>query len=215
MNTPASPLKTAAITKPMFTESPTILDTIAGHIASITAIAAGVSGACVAAWKYCFKPARAWHARRKILFENVERIAYELKPNGGSSLKDQINRIEVLCMTEPLARRFIMDDSLAFWESDAEGSCIHASEKLAKLVGRSQADILGNGWVATLKASDKRRIFTAWKEAVEQKRAFIETYTFVHDNGREITVRAESKPVIVHGEVRGWLGVLREVEESQ
>lgn len=109
---------------------------------------------------------------------------------------------------------------IACWESDKHGACVFASDKLAEYVGLDKADILGDGWVTNLHDDDKERVYRAWKAAVKQKRGFIMTYTFVHADGVEVKVTANSQPILrdrinpdgtLSREMRGMIGVLKPV----
>jgi PAS domain S-box-containing protein len=112
---------------------------------------------------------------------------------------------------------------IACWESDKHGACVFASDRLAEYVGLDKADILGDGWVTNLHDDDKERVYRAWKAAVKQKRGFIMTYTFVHADGVEVKVTANSQPILrdrmnpdgtLSREMRGMIGVLTPVNNE-
>jgi PAS domain S-box-containing protein len=112
---------------------------------------------------------------------------------------------------------------IACWESDKNGACVFASERLAEIVGLDRADVLGDGWVTNLAEEDRDRVYRAWGNAVRQKRGFMMTYTFVHANGTRVKVSANSQPILrdthaqdgtLSRELRGMIGVLTPVNNE-
>jgi PAS domain S-box-containing protein len=101
---------------------------------------------------------------------------------------------------------------MPFWESDKNGNCIYASEKLGEVIGLPPNYILGNGWETNLKDSDKERLSIEWENAVKKKRRFIQNYTFVHENGDEVRVQGQAFPIIHNGNLEGFVGILTEIK---
>lgn len=188
-------------------EVPTLLNDAEKIVGALTVIA----GAVAAAWKFVYTPFKTWRAKRTDHYANIEKVLKELLPNGGSSLRDAVNRIEVRLISESESRRQNMNAlGLAFWEADADGSTVFASEHLAKLVGLPRERVLGNGWITNLCDEDRNRVVQAYLQSIEQQRMFIDDYTFEHGDGKLVHVHAESQPIYSGGRIIGWVGVLRE-----
>ena len=148
-----------------------------------------------------------------IIDEKLDVLIGEVKINGGSSLRDMITSLTLQGYIESQSRRRLLDASgLAFWESDRDGNYIYASEKLSDLVGLESKDILGEGWVTNLKTEDKERIFKEWTYAVKQRRKFIQTYTFVHQDSKEVKVQGHAQPIIHNNKIEGFVGILTEIK---
>ncbi len=137
-------------------------------------------------------------------------VAYQLKPNGGYSLMDKVNRIEKSLLRENAVRRAqINATGLAFWESDAQGRITFASDALAEVIGGTPEEILVNGWATFLHPEDRDRVFREWISANEQRRAFVSTHRFQHLDGQQVTVQAQSHIILDGvGEVLGQVGTL-------
>lgn len=149
----------------------------------------------------------------KSIDEKLDVLIGEVKINGGSSLRDMITSLTLQGYIESQSRRRLLDASgLAFWESDRDGNYIYASEKLSDLVGLESKDILGEGWVTNLKTEDKERIFKEWTYAVKQRRKFIQTYTFVHQDSKEVKVQGHAQPIIHNNKIEGFVGILTEIK---
>jgi len=188
--------------------------------AAFVAVVTGLTGLYVLGHKIAKAGARAAVVHEKMVAltekltpETVEAlitIAHQLKPNGGSSIHDKISRIEVAMLRENAVRRQqICATGLAFWESDAEGKTIFASDAMSELVGVDAEEILGNGWVTALHPDDRERVYKEWTSAMQQKRAFLATYSFQHRDGQFVSVQGRSHPILDRaGNILGHVGTL-------
>lgn len=149
--------------------------------------------------------------------EQIPAAISQLRPNGGDSLLDRITRIELALYTSIQKHRHLFSvQKLPYWESDATGACIHASEPLAAIMGLTVPEVLGNGWVTALHPDDRQRVFDEWEDAVEQKRAFIERYRFIHKDKSIAHVQGQALPVLDNlGRVTGFVGTLTPIDESE
>ena len=118
---------------------------------------------------------------------------------------------------------YLNAQGIACWESDKNGACVFASERLAELVGLDRSDVLGDGWVTNLAEEDRDRVYKAWLNAVRQKRGFVMTYAFVHADGKRVKVSANSQPILrdahlpdgtLSRELRGMIGVLTPLNDE-
>jgi PAS domain S-box-containing protein len=190
------------------------------RIADIGAILAAAAGIYAVGRKIAKTGRAAVNTHEKIValtekltpatVDAIVTIAYQLKPNGGSSLHDKISRIEAELLRENAVRRQqICATGLAFWESDSAGKVVFASAALGELIGTSTEDILGNGWVTNLHPEDREQVFAEWEAAVQQKRAFFSTYRFLHRDGQSVLVQGRSHPILDrNGGVLGHVGTL-------
>lgn len=157
-----------------------------------------------ALWKKIIKPAIL---KRKIIIENreenskrmqdallkLDRVLKEVLPNGGSSLRDSINRVEKninkiesnindindkVDNLEDTHRIALNMQQIAFWITGKQGEITYASPSMCKLVKRVESEMLGNGWVSCISHEDTRRISEAWETSIEENRIFDEIYTF-------------------------------------
>lgn len=176
------------------------LKEILGVIISIISI----TSATWALWKKIIKPAIL---RRKDLIHHreensrrmqdallkLDRVLKEVLPNGGSSLRDSINRVEKnitliesnvnaindkVESLEDTHRIALNMQQIAFWISGKQGEITYASPSMCKLVKRVESEMLGNGWVSCISHEDTKRISEAWEASVEEDRTFDEIYTF-------------------------------------
>src|SRR5210317_1643988 len=82
------------------------------------------------------------------LEDKINSILIEYKPNGGSSLKDQLIRIEdSLELQNERLRAMMVDSEQLCFEADKTGRVIWANRTVLRTVGRTPMEILGNGWI--------------------------------------------------------------------
>lgn len=130
----------------------------------------------------------------------VQALSAEFKPNGGSSIKDQLNRIEALTKIS------LRLTDKAYWISDASGQCMEASPALAALMGLTPEQIQGHGWVNAISASCRREVEEAWESAVREQREFHLDYEYTTPQGLIVPITAHSIPIRSGGKVTGYVG---------
>lgn len=163
-----------------------------------------IISAAWALWKKIIKPAilkrkelvlhREENSKRmKDALSKLDRVLKEVLPNGGSSLRDSINRVEKnitliesnvnaindkVDSLEDTHRISLNMQQIAFWISGKQGECKYASPAMCKLVKRVESEMLGNGWISCISHEDTKRISEAWEISIEEDRTFDEIYTF-------------------------------------
>jgi PAS domain-containing protein len=111
----------------------------------------------------------------------VARLATEVAPNGGSSLRDAIDAIErrVTILAGQHRARF-EGDGLATYECDAEGQCTYASVALADMYGMTPDQFLGSGWLMAVDGPGEReRVWDAWLSAIKRGIPYEDSYMVV------------------------------------
>lgn len=117
----------------------------------------------------------------------VERISEEFRPNGGSSLKDAINRLElsnkeikedihiVKIESQKVGAKqwaLVATQKDPVFETDEDGAFIRVNTMYANLVERSFDELRDWGWENSIHPEDKRMVFEAWSDAVKKHKSF-------------------------------------------
>lgn len=117
----------------------------------------------------------------------IEAIYAELKPNGGASLRDSINRVEHHMIVSDERQRAIMrDNPLGILEIAEDGEVIWANRTMTTRIGRPLVDFFGKGWLGMVTEESLGRISASWDLAFEQKREFNSNVTFVSTEGESV-----------------------------
>ncbi len=141
----------------------------------------------------------------------INKVLEELRPNGGASLRDSVNRIEA--NQNILSQKFaysLDQNNCGFFYSNANGDYIEISPGYCRLVGKGEDESLGKRWIYNIHVKDRQRIAQEWKEAVDNAADFESDYTMVNSNEEEIRVTGHASPVkTITGQVIGYFGLIK------
>lgn len=172
-------------------------------------------------WRWPVKPiyrsAQAQLARAAKAIETVERIESEFHPNGGGSIRDQLNRIEFALLAERGARRvFSHGLPVPIFEADKTGEVLWVNRRFTEVTGLSEAQARGWGWVNALHPIHREAVVAEWEDAVQRRRTFRMEVTYQHVGTRENTLLdVEAMPLADHmGDVVMFVGIGRELPAS-
>lgn len=146
----------------------------------------------------------------------ISKIINELQPNGGSSLRDSINRIEnaQTVLSQKLAYSIDRNGCGAFYTS-ADGALIDVSIGYCRLVGKSDSESLGKGWVYNIAIKDRSRVVQDWKDAIDNGAMFSCRYFLINSAEEEILVICHAYPVKdSKGIINGFFGIIEPVGED-
>lgn len=112
-------------------------------------------------------------ANNSILREHSE-ILKELKFNGGKSIKDVINKIDVkldktrsdLANVIAIVKAQQEYDSDGIFIADKHGNCYYFNKAYLDMTGLSLNEALNFGWTSAIHPKDYERILSSWKTCV-------------------------------------------------
>ena len=186
---------------------------LAGGLATI---AAGVIGG----YRKVLKPMwTGWVERRalaKRIPQMVQTIFAEVRPNGGGSLRDMIERIESRQVLHEQRSRIVMIDAgIAVFHTDTKGQFSDVNRAFERLVGRTAAELVGFGWVNAVHHADAERVVQSWTWAVEDHREFTCRFRILTPEGEPLEVQCNAYPVRGPKEpFIGYYGIVRELERE-
>lgn len=173
-----------------------------------------------AIWRYGIKPAfkninESLVALQSIdtLHKRVQALQADLKPNGGSSLRDVVDRVENLVIAANTTQQAILDilDS-GFFQTDSHGNYAYVNRYWLQLTGIPQEEAVGTGWLVCVHPDDRDKIQKDWSIAAEEGRAFSTAFRIINKNtNKESTVTCYSVPLRDNsGRVYGHIGSIVE-----
>lgn len=132
------------------------------------------------------KKARAFFRRLVKALSSIERIEKETTTNGGSSIKDAINRMEERLLTIEHYRKLqISNAPYGVFSSDNHGNVLDMNRKFYEMCGLSRDQCMGMGWLMGVEDNDERDcVRIALRDAINDKR---ETQVSFHLNGQMVT----------------------------
>lgn len=144
--------------------------------------AGGIATAILAVWGLWVKVIKPWieesrKSREEItkaiayiegISEKLEKVSKELQPNGGGSIKDQVKQIanDIKIMRVEKDATFYLSKEPSF-KSDEKGYYTSINYSLGQLVGVSESELLGLGWLNYIALEDKDRIWEEWENIME------------------------------------------------
>lgn len=151
-------------------------------------------------------------------------IQAELHPNGGSSLRDAVNRIDARTkIIEVNTRRLQVSHEVLtevvdvpFFRSDANGNTTYCSSSLCRLAGMtSSKEYMGLNWLTFVHSDDMDHVRNGWLSAINEKRTYIGNFRIVNPyNGRIYMITEKATPVLDDDDsILGWEGVITSYDE--
>lgn len=126
------------------------------------------------------------------IHEQISEVRKEVKPNGGSSLKDIVVKTyaEVRVLRDRDTFNFYLDSQPKF-ECDTNGLCIRVNEAWSALTDISEHKALGNGWLGAISDMDVNRVMKEWEMFIEKDYPF--NVRCKIRNGEDVILKAISK----------------------
>lgn len=180
-------------------------------VSSLVMIAAGVSGLLGAVYP----------AFRKVL-KNLSDVRAELKPNGGGSLRDRVEKMitkqrELNASIEGTKRAAFDLLPAPVFEAEPTGECRFVNLEYCDRLGITRDQALGHGWIAFVHGDDRERVRQTWDEAVRDSRPFADGYRMRNRQTNAIVpVDCRAVPVRgADGAVLSYVGFLKPKPEPQ
>ena len=150
------------------------------------------------------------------LTEQVGLVVMELQPNGGASVRDSLNRIELRQVLQEQRQKAILSDmSVGVFETNDEGEYVWVNRKYLRMTGRAPDEVKGSGWINTVAHRDRERVVTAWNKAIKEGIEFEEVFMIItpDDNRCKVQARTYKMDTQENGSL-GFLGMLTPLDET-
>lgn len=144
------------------------------------------------------------------IWKGFRKVQDQFKPNGGSSLRDAIDRIEKNLHILDARQISLFDLSLAgVFITDEKGHCIYVSPSWCELTGLLPMQAMGDGWTAGIDQNDRERVFLEWHRATERGAIFESKY--ITETGKRVVSRASA---MYHPQTKKVIGFIGKVWEE-
>jgi PAS domain S-box-containing protein len=181
----------------------------------------GVATAFVAViaflYRSVFRPAFKNLSKLFDSLEKIDVIYNQMFTNGGSTLRDAVNRIENrITLVEKKQGVYMMDTAEGVYETNASGEFTSVNRTMCKFLGRIESDLLGNGWLNSVSEEDRYRVDEAWDYAIKNQIEFEMSFDVV-DSDKEIhSVKCRAKPIrSSDGNLIGYIGIVDYIKRDQ
>lgn len=127
------------------------------------------------------------------VYKEIKTIRKELTPNGGSSLRDAINRVEIRIEGIEFAQHISWDfETVAIFRTDGQGNCIWVNQTYLDLVKRGKDFLLAKGWESCIHPDDREKVVKEWKFACEDNRNIDMNYRYLDVEQNVINCRVRA-----------------------
>lgn len=149
--------------------------------------------------------------------EHIGQVRYQVFPNGGGSMSDQLNRVlatsqsterNVLLLRDTMRAHQDADTSQVRFEADAEGHWTWTSLTLQRWCAKSVEQALGFGWINCVAHEDRERVREEWHAAFTEQREFNLRFALLDATSLPFAVEALAKPLRNGGAATSWVGVI-------
>ncbi|MEZ0470804.1 PAS domain S-box protein [Luteimonas salinilitoris] len=105
---------------------------------------------------------------------------------------------------------------MGLFRTDAAGRCTYVNRTYEQISSLPQAQALGDGWTQALHPGDRERTMAEWAHAVARREErFIGEQRFLHADGRVVLCRMHAAPMMVDGELTGFVGTVQDVTSER
>lgn len=194
--------------------------------AKAIASSVGIVGSVFAGWKMVVRPVKqkvgAAIVRVTNGLDSIEAVKTQVFPNGGSSMLDilthtrtEVQRAATMTAVNSAFVRALADESaIGVFDADPSGRVIAVNISMAGLLGMTDEQARGNGWLGAVVASEREQVSSDWESAVDRGESFVvNTVLQSVTSRRKIKVRIEASPVRLEerfgAKVMGWVGKIR------
>lgn len=165
-------------------------------------------------WKFWLKKR---YEEGKELYSKINVIASEFRPNGGSSLRDAINRIEQkVTIQEQKVLAFVKSSPMGTWLSDENGKCSDVNKSICRIFGRTESEIKGDNWINWIHPTIKDDVVEEWIRCVNSDMNFDMEYSIILPNKKIQLVHAVAYQIKdMNGKLLGFLGTLNVIGDPK
>lgn len=142
--------------------------------------------------------------------EKLDTLLNFVRPNGGNSITDKIDRIE---------RRGIVTQQLAWsmkehspdgeFLTDEKGNWTRVNKPFLKMISSTQDDCKGDGWIGYLSNSCRDEVVDEYKDAIKQQRGTEVECTFKRDYAAVWHMILTLTPMRNDGHIIGFTGTIK------
>lgn len=127
----------------------------------------------------------------------IDKVYAEFMPNGGGSVKDQLNRLEadMRVLRSGLSFSLALNPHCIF-EADPSGDYTFVNVALCELLGSHSEEMLGRGWLSSVvDARTREEVWETWRSCVEKKLPYQDRFMVRNPrSGERFFVRAHAVP---------------------
>lgn len=192
---------------------------IAGALVAVSNLGRTIKEYSISAYNYV-KERRMKKAKLSVVVDQfdciqqkLDSLVSELRPNGGKSLRDLVEKInENTTYNREYVRATLDNDMQMLYETNADGNIVWANSTYGRYAGKQIGDLLESGWLDTIPSDQRNHVRNEWQLSVEEHREFNLEYDMVSYDGTKMKVQSYAKPIKLAGTIKGYYGTIKIVQ---
>ncbi|MDB5807607.1 MAG: sensor diguanylate cyclase [Betaproteobacteria bacterium] len=104
---------------------------------------------------------------------------------------------------------------LGLFRADLQGHFTYANRTYEQIAGLPSGGAVGRAWIDAIHPEDRERVLTAARLLVGEGAPFDLTHRIARADGGEAWVEAKAAPILVDGQVTGYVGSLNDITEHR
>lgn len=146
----------------------------------------------------------------------LREILREFRPNGGSSLKDSVERVNHRQgLLIGLIRGHWEHDTIARFEALPNGDFCWVNRTFCRWLNMSADELLKSGWMSAVSEESREEVERLFHHAVKGGREFHMNFRMTTTDGEQIPVRCVAAPVRgFTNDIEGWIGTVKPYAEA-
>lgn len=142
--------------------------------------------------------------------QKLDSLVSELRPNGGKSLRDLVEKInENTTYNREYVRATLDNDIQMIYETDNKGDIVWVNNTFGRYAGKQIGDLLHSGWLDTVSNEERGDIREEWQLSVEEHRDINIEYDMISYDGTKMRVQSNARPIRLAGTIKGYYGTIK------
>ncbi len=148
------------------------------------------------------------------IFDDTGKVVMLIPEGRDITARKQIE--SALQESEARFRALLTAAPVGIFQADLAGNCTFINQQCAQLMGMSEAEVLGRGWVNAIHPDDRARVVDEWYQAVHSEREFGSEYRFLTPQGRVNWISSKAIAICNEfGATTGYLGTNMDITERK
>lgn len=144
-----------------------------------------------------------------LVSKKLDELIEQFKPNGGASIRDSLNRIELRQASNENITNFLINSlDISIFKTNASGLITWVSKGYCDIYDSDHDSLVDWGWLTCIHNEDVDRVRTNWKHSIEEKRVFEDNYRIIGKTGAITLVHVRAAPTFFNNKIAGWIGAL-------
>lgn len=142
-------------------------------------------------------------------FDKIDKISENLKPNGGSSICDKIDRIErSILFTDARSRSLVHSLNIGEFIADKNGRYVAVNSILCSRLRTGEEQFLGSNWINLIHPEDQERVYENWQQTIKEKKDFVISFKYLTYDNKIIPVNVVATYLENNHTIIGWIGIV-------